>query len=180
MAKDKGNYQSRRAAAPMADVNRLIQGGAYSDAALQPSGYQGMPAKRPSIGEGTWTGQPIQPIVNTDLPNNVYGPQLPDLRMSVNRAADNETRRWAGGVSDNARYLDDQNLARAQMMYDTNMQIAGAGLGTEYRGPQDTIDMAGTQSVPNEFIRQYLNDRIGARRGGGSQPPIPDNYAPRR
>lgn len=180
MAKDKGNYQSRRAAAPMADVNRLIQGGAYSQAPLQPYGYQGMPASRPSIGEGTWSGQPVGAIVNTDLPNNVYGPQLPDLRMSVNRAADAETRRMSGGVSDAARYQDDQNLNRAQMMYDANMGIASAGLNNEYRGPQDTIDMAGTQSVPNEFIRQYLNDRIGARRGGGSQPPIPDNYAPRR
>jgi hypothetical protein len=179
MAKDKGNFQSRRAAASMADVQQLIQNGAYSQAPLQPFGYQSMPASRPSIGEGTWTGNPVGAIVNTNLPDNVYGPQLPDLRMSVNRAADAETRRFRG-TSSNETYLDDQNLKRAQMMYDANEGIAAAGLNDYPRGPQDTIDMAGTQLVPNEFIRQYLNERINARRGGGSQPPIPDNYTPRR
>lgn len=172
---------TRRQPASMTQVQNLIQSGAYDSAPLNPQGAQtmldsgGNLGGRPQYGNASGS---VQAAYQTDLPDNVYGPQLPDLYMSARNASRGQ------GRDDYA-----QELNRDQQLYDANMAIAGRRAGgtdpaiqwrpgtdgASFMGDQQAVqqaftpqpEMAGAPTangVTPDMIRLKLQERL--RRSG--------------
>jgi hypothetical protein len=165
MAKNSGP-NTRRATGTRQQVNQLIQSGAYDNAGINEAGAATVPYGRPAYGSPNMGG--VRSAYDVNLPANTYGPQLPDLYASMNASAQGD---------EVSRMID-----RDQGLYDANLAIASRQVGEGAPMPSDVADMYNNPreryaAIPNDMIRQMLEQRL---RQGGSQPPVPDNYTPRR
>lgn len=116
----KGPNTRRQPARSMAEIDSLIAAGAYDRVPLNPQGAEIMRQRVQQYGGlepgyGNTSGQ-LRSAYETDLPDNVYGPQLPDLYLSAQKEA-----------RDSQRYVPDpmsQDMNRDKNLYRANMAIA--------------------------------------------------------
>lgn len=172
MAKD--NNKSRRAIASPNKINEMTRAGAYDNLPLNAQAAANMPYGRPSYGNATGS---LRSVVNTELPDNVYGPQLPDPYASARAYANQETRRMGGDDVSSA-------IAQDQALYDMNINMAARQFGEP--SPQDVADVYNDpytreQAMPgSQDIRTMLVNRLRARAAGGQLPPTSGNVTGRQ
>lgn len=142
----KGPNTRRQPAASMAEIDRLIQGGAYDRVPLDPVGADRMRQRVQNYGGtapafGDATGD-LRSAYQTDLPDDVYGPQLPDLYMTARNEARNQYKSYA--PEDQVG----QGISRDRLLHNANMTIAtrraqGVGPDIEWRSGTDAARFMG-------------------------------------
>jgi hypothetical protein len=169
------NNKRRRGVASPNQIMTAMRAGAYDKLPLREEGVQNMPMNRPNY-DTYRPDKPIGSMVNTDLPDNVYGPQLPDLEASARAYGNRFARQF------NADEVT-RDITAQQAMYDMNNAYAPRLLGDP--SPQDYADVMNDPRLRDQVyqggspdVRTILINRLRARMGG-AQPPTSGNVTGR-